>query len=406
MKKLLGTHGGKAIIQENGIVRLENLSDDFKNIELVRARDEIVFDPLSSREITGEGVFDFRYGPVTGGVAEAGVFHLYTYGERILLVEVDASYKARKIEEKMKGKTVNEALILASKVCGNFSVSHSLAFVRAVENALKIPVPKDVKILRAVALELERIYNHIHVISKLASAAAQLVLASHLQGLFEESLRINKLFSNSRFLDGFVKFGGVDFSPSRQTIEEIIKGVKRISENFRSLFEHSMVSRNYIDRLHATATLNAQDAELIGLTGPSLRACNVGEDLRKVEEIYTNLKVVTDEEGDSLSRMEVRAHEIAQSANFVAENLKRIGKVESGNANMEAFGEGLGSCESPSGSVVYHVCVENGKVNDAYVSTPSLFGFAAIAHSLVGNIFTDFPFAVESYGVNFADAAR
>ncbi len=410
MKKLLGIYedGGKqfAIVQENSRIKAEELKDKFDNLELILKRDEILRDPLGEEEVTGEGVFDFRYGPVTAGVAEAGVFHLHTYGERILLVEIDACYKARNSEERMKGRKVKEALNIARHVCGNFSVSHSLAFAKAVESALEIKVKREVKVLRSVALELERIYNHIHLISKLASSAAQLVLASHLQGLFEDALEVNALFSGSRFMSDYVEISGVKSVPSRADIEEISKRVEKISNEFHALFEHSMVSRNYIDRLHATATLSASEAEKIGLTGPSLRACGIAEDLRSNEEMYSQLKMITDEEGDALSRMEVRAHEIMESAKFVVENLKKIGNVEVEQPDLEGNGKGLGSCESPSGSVVYHVYIEEGILKDVYIATPSVFGFAAIAHSLVGNIFTDFPFAVESYGVNFADAAR
>lgn len=412
MKKLLGIYekDGKEflIVQENGKVFVEDgNADDFENANLIRNRDVIVKDPLESeKDVTGEGVFDFRYGPVTSGVGEAGVYHLFTYGERILQVKIDTSYKRREIDAGMNGKSVEEGLKMAQSICGNFGVSHALAYARAVENACKIKVPFDIEVLRAVALELERMYNHMYVISRLASAAAQLVLASHLQGLFEDLLRLNKHFSNSRFLRDFVKIGGVSFVPDKQVLKEVSQKVKEISSEFEKLFERSLTSRNYIDRLHSTAILDAESAQKIGLTGPALRACNVEEDLRMNEEVYSKFIPVTDEEGDSLSRMEVRAHEIMQSAALITKMLSELKARENAMVFEIRDGEGLGACESSSGSVVYRLDITNGKVKNLYVSTPSVFGFAAISHSMRSNIFTDFPFAVESYGVNFADAAR
>jgi Ni,Fe-hydrogenase III large subunit len=415
MKKLLGIYenekGEWLIVQEGGRVFMEKGNvDDFENVELIRKRNFIIADPLENeKSVTGEGVFDFRYGPVTAGLGEAGVYHLFTYGERILQVKIDTSYKRREIDEKMKGKRVEDGLKMAESICGNFAVSHALAYARAVENAYKIKIPDVAVKLRAVALELERMYNHVYAISRLASAAAQLVLASHLQGLFEEVLILNENLSNSRFLKSFIRIGGVSFMPSADKLDYVQRKVDDISSEFQKLFEHSLLSRNYVDRLHSTAILNADDAQKLGLTGPSLRACNVLEDLRMNEDVYSSLKFVTDEEGDSLSRMEVRAHEFVQSAAFVSKMMNELKKSKTDRISTPFQArdeEGLGFCESPSGSIVYHVEIQDGKLKDVYVSTPSVFGFAAIAHSMRSNIFTDFPFAVESYGVNFADAAR
>lgn len=412
MKKLLGIYKKNGeeqlILQENGKVFVQDgNASEFKNSVLLESRNEYVKDVLSEEEIEGNDIFDFRYGPVTSGIGEAGIFHLYTYGERILFVKIDTSYKRRGLDEKMVNSDINDALKFSEEICGNFAISHSIAFTRAVENASKVKVTRDVEFLRAIALELERIYNHLYVISRLAQAAAQQVLASHLMGLFEESLVTNKIFSGSRYLMNFNAVGSVLKIPSRKELKDVSDRVKKIEDVFSKLYENSMSSGNYIDRLHFTATLNAKEAELIGLTGPSLRACGVKEDLRTYDETYTELEVISDEEGDSLSRMEVRAGEIFESLKFVRKTIDDLKLIdETTSPNSIGSGEGIGWCESPSGTIVYHVEIENSKIKDVYVSTPSVFGMSAIAHSIVGNIFTDFPFAVESFGVNFSDAAR
>ncbi len=406
MKKLLGIDKDQLIIQDDSKIYLEKGNkEEYKNVDLILNRNEYIQSPFKD-EVAGEGVFDFRYGPVTGGVGEAGVYHLYTYGERILFVKIDTSYKRREIDSSITGKDILEGLKLSQSICGNFSVSHSLAFVRAVENAMNLNVNQNVKRIRAVALELERIYNHLYVISGLAASAAQQVLASHLQGLFEDSLETNKIFFGSRYLKNVNKIGGVRLSVSNRNLDSVKKRLNKLIKEFDLLFKNSMKSGNYIDRLHSTAILSETLASQIGLTGPSLRACNVSEDLRKNEEIYKGLKIIKDEEGDSLSRMEVRAGEIFESANFILNQLDKIQNEPEKDDIQVNGGEGLGWSESPSGSVVYNLKIEDSKIKSIYISVPSVFGFAAISESMVGNIFTDFPFAVKSYGVNFADAAR
>ncbi len=406
MKKLLGFHNGEFIIQEDSKIFTEPFEDNkYKNLPLILNRDKYIQDPSSS-PVEGEGVFDFRYGPITGGVGEAGVYHLYTYGERILFIKIDTSYKRRGIDDAMVGKTVDQAFELTKNICGNFSISHSLAFVRAVEGMAGFLPDQNLLLARAITLEFERIYNHIYVISKLAQSAAQQVLSSHLQGLFEDSLALNKIFSGSRYLDNMLSIGGFKHWPTSNEISSIRNCLRKIIDEFNGLFINSMESGNYIDRLHSTAVITLEEASSLGLTGPSLRACNTDEDLRKNETVYDNMMFVNDEEGDSLSRMEVRAKEIIQSGNFIIDNINEVKTFDREKINIQANGNGIGYCESPSGSVVYKLDVENSLIKSVYVSTPSVFGFGAICKSLVGNIFTDFPFAVESFGVNFADAAR
>lgn len=374
----------------------------FENLELIADRNS----GFKNDPVAGTGTFDFRYGPVTGGVSEAGAYHFTTYGERIFSVGVDLFYKHRGIEREMEGKKFNEALGLSERICGNFSFSHSLALSRAVENAVGTSPSKRTEFMRMIGLELERIYNHLYVLSRLASAAAQKVLASHLLYLFEESLRTNKIFSGSRYLLNINRFGHGGIPIDVKAVE---KRLDELTGKFESLYVHALSSGNFVDRLHATAVLKREDANGIGITGPSLRACGVAEDLRLSDPAYGSFEVPVKKEGDSLSRMEVRAEEIFESARIVRYLLGKIEEPETkGDVEIlkAASGEGIGSSESPSGTVAYHVRIEDGAVKKVYVSTPSLFGFKAIAKTFVGQIFTDFPFTVESFGINFSDASR
>ncbi len=402
MKILLGTFRKDVdyyIVQEDGVISIEIDPENMytPNYAFVKSRDLIIGsdDPVR----TGEGVFDFRYGPVTSGVGEAGIYHLYTYGERILSVDVDLSYKHRNISKRIIGLDFKSALKMVEKVCGNFTFSHSLAFTRAVESANGINVDSKSEKLRTTALELERIYNHLYVIYQLAQAAAQKVLTSHMSYLFEESLRMNKNFSGSRYLKGFNDIGGIKNFDERR-FENLKSDLQRITSEFGELYKGVLESGNFLDRLYSTAVLNSSEAINIGITGPTLRATGIKEDLRLNDPKYKNLKIPTKNEGDSLARMEVRAEEIFESQRVILE------QIESSDENNETgYEKGLGYCESPSGTVAYRVDVKDSKISDIYIVTPSFFAFKGIANALRGNIFTDFQFAVESFGMNFADGA-
>ncbi len=411
----------------------------------------------------GVGVFDFRYGPFTGGYPEAGIFHLHTYGERILSMEIDLAYKHRAIEASMAGATIEEGLRWAEAVCGNFAFAHSLAYCRAVESALGIAVGRADQRLRLIGLELERIYNHILVKARLAQAAAQKVLDAHLNGLFEEALRINRLFAGSRLLAGANRIGGIARAvdgagamaaggvpagaiaaggargraangsagvpvaggsfAAAEAAESLARGVPELRSRFSRLYESSLSSRNYLDRLHLIAVVDPEIALTYSLTGPSLRASGVAVDLRASEPLLEGFAPITKIEGDALARMELRAEEVLQSCDIILAQLAAL-KGESGaeslaetarggvelragvGAAARASGAGVGAAESPSGTIAWRVEVEEGRIRSAYVSTPSFFGFRVFAEAITGHIFTDFPFALDSFGLSFADAAR
>ncbi len=392
------------MLQEKNLLFLkekELINNNFENYELIKNRDI----SIKTEDIEGEGIFNFRYGPITGGVADAGVFNIKTYGERILAVDIDPSYKKRNMENFIKGLEINKAIPLVESVCANFAFSHSTAFLRAVEDALNIQTDEFTKRVRIIGVELERIYNHLYVILKLSKGASQNVLTSHLESLFEETLRINKAISNSRFLknlNGLVirnnRLNNLDYAKDK---------INYIKNKFQELYEHSLESWNFIDRIYKTATLTQNKALEIGVTGPTLRATGSNEDLRQYEHLYENLDIQTQTNGDSLSRMIVRAKEIINSCDIILNQIDKISNIKiKQKTHKISSGMGLGYCESPSGIVAYFIELKDSKVSDIYISTPSVFGFKAFAESLIGYIFTDFSFAYDSFGVNFADCAR
>jgi len=381
----------------------EDAGKNFGNYSFLKNRDKNIGNPMKK----GEGVFNFRYGPVNSGVGEAGIFNICTYGERIISANIDPSYKKRGIEEMIKGSNVKKALRLSEDICSNFAFSHSTAFLRAIENAGKLHTDTATKRIRIVALELERIYNHLFVMARLSKGASQNVLTSHLEGLFEEALRTNRRFSGSRFLKNL---NGLHIDVSRLiNVNETKSRIKNIKDKFTELYRHSLKSWNFIDRIYNTATLSKDKALDIGITGPSLRATGVDEDLRKYERLYKDFTPRTEKNGDALSRMQVRAAEIIDSCEIIEEQIDKIKQEKQQDNKIDLFsvsGDGIGACESPSGLVVYFIELSEGIIENVYISTPSLFGFKAFCDSLEGHIFTDFSFALDSFGVNFADCSR
>ncbi|GMT45099.1 MAG: hypothetical protein IEMM0006_0931 [bacterium] len=364
---------------------------------------------INDEPMSGPGVFRFRYGPVTSGVREAGCFHLYTYGEKILRATIDVSWKQREMGKAMQNKSPETALLLAEQVCSNFAISHSIAFSRAVEMSLGINPSLLTKNWRTLLIEAERIYNHLHLIYKLASSAAQKVLAAHVSALFEGALRLNENLTGSRYLMGINNIGKLNHTPAISDIQGVANGYRELAERFTKLYKHSLANYNYLDRLHSAGTITPVQAGKLGLTGPSLRACGIKDNLNDTTEHLISLPVITQNEGDALARMEVRAEEIVNSCQYLVDHLRASDSwYDSGEKDAEPTktgGTGYAVVNSPSGALGYYVEVDEAKVRNVGIFTPSYPGMHAVSRVLEGLIFTDFPFVFDSFGVHFADAA-
>ncbi|MDE2281836.1 MAG: NADH-quinone oxidoreductase subunit C, partial [Actinomycetales bacterium] len=120
-------------------------------------------------EVEGPGVYEIPVGPVHAGLIEPGHFRFSVVGETILKMKARLWFTHKGIERLVEGKTIEQATQVAERVSGDSAVGHGLAFARAVEDALGIAVAPEVEARRAVALELERLYNHVADLGALAN---------------------------------------------------------------------------------------------------------------------------------------------------------------------------------------------------------------------------------------------
>jgi len=368
-------------------------------------------------KVEGYGVFEFPYGPVSWGVPEAGGFRLLTYGERVLKVIPQVNFKKRGVEQGVLGCEPEDALLLIERSAGNFSASYSTCFVTAVEDLLGLEVPSKAKWIRAVAIELERIHNHLYVFGRLAEAASQNVAAAQTQALRERVLRLNSKHFGHRYLFGFNSLGGVRRDLRKEERGNLTNDVRLIAREFSGLVEYFLSSRIFLDRLQATARLPRGDALVLGAVGPSARGSGIQWDdrltypLEPYEDIYVNLE--TEPGGDTMARTMVRVREIESSTIALRELLDRMpGDGTEGNTEGHGVGgrtEDFAFCriESPSGDLIQVAQLDSqGRVSNLHIRPASLVNWLPFAKSLEGNVFTDFQFAFESFGLSFADSDR
>jgi len=336
-----------------------------------------------------------NYGPAAGGIGEAGAFKIATCGERIEELVPLRGYKAgRAFKRKIVKNTVQMASPYLSRLSGQFSASYYTLFTKlAFED-----VDERLERLCFAATELERIHNHVWVMHKLANDAAQKVASAHLAALTEELLRLNSRVFGNRYLIDFARLYRYGEHESFAT------GIKSLKREFLSLADELLRSRIVIDRLHTTATLTPEQIKAHDIMGIPARAAGVKRDARKFSVLQSYHKEHVpklSEDGDSLARLLVRVEEVKESFELL-ENFEFPKSLSI--PNTPADGTRYGIIEAPPGDIFMLLDIESGHINWLGIRPPSLVMLHAFSVGIRGNVFTDFPFALDSFGLYFADA--
>ncbi len=355
---------------------------------ILEVEDSTAVKRVNYHKVPGE--FRFAYGPSTGGLMESVGFDLFTPGELINHVDVDPNFKKRTLQ--VKGKSVQDALLVVERINGFHSVSNSIAFASAVEDALGIEISDEIRHTRILMMELERIRSHLEVVKRVCEPAGFGVPSNQIGYLREEVSRIISRATGHRFFFSSNGVGTVHFNANG-----IVPALDKIVNEFDHIFRGLLQSKIFLNRLQ-----NNGRAHHPNLLGPAARASGLSVDARMDSGTISykdiDFNPVLQEEADSFARFMVRSREIFQSAEIIR-SLENVGDFKSADISVSGSGEGAARVESPQGDLFYYVNLEDGVVEDLKMVSPSYMNILAFEDSIVGNIFTDFHFNWESFGI-------
>ena len=365
--------------------------------------------------VEGEGVLEVPVGPIHAGIIEPGHFRFSTVGESILNLEARLFYTHRGLEKRIEGLPIADAFYVAERICGVCSVAHGLGFCEAAEQVAGIAVPARARVLRTLALELERLYNHVGDIGNIAAGASYHYGTSAGARLKEALQQVGEQLTGNRFLRGLMVPGGVrlDLTPElSQTVSAVIGAT---AEALASLMERIENNPSVTDRLDTTGLLQAQDAIALGVTGVAARACGIDRDARRDHPHagYTsdlNIAVATETDGDVHARLNVRAAEARESMRLIRTLLEGVpsGPIFTPMPKtLPAWGIGLAAIESPRGAGIHWLRVDGaGRVDRYHLRSPSYANWPAVALAAQTSIIPDFPIVNKSFELCYSCTDR
>jgi len=354
--------------------------------------------------VTGTGVYEIPVGPVHAGLIEPGHFRFWVVGETILRMKARLWFVHKGIERLFERKSVMAGIDIAERISGDTAVGHTIAFCQAVEDARRVTVPDDAQVLRAVLLELERVYNHVADIGALCNDVGFGLANAWALSLREELLQLNRDVTGHRLLRGGVVPGGAHVQ-RLPTHEEL----NRVGARFEELVELASSNAFVMERFAGSARLDENHARDLGLVGPAARASGLVFDARTAHP-FVDLGVAFAPAvrggGDVLARYQVRVDEVRMSLLLLGDLLDRSGRLTAhasrGNASDQQSGSGVGVAEGWRGAIVHRVELEGDLLARAKIADPSFLNWPALPVSLANTIVPDFPLANKSFNLSYA----
>jgi Ni,Fe-hydrogenase III large subunit len=359
--------------------------------------------------VTGDGVHEIAVGPVHAGIIEPGHFRFSVVGEKLLRLEERLGYVHKGIERRFAGLPLTSGHGLAARVSGDSAVAFSWAYCQAVEGMAGAALPPRAAWLRALALELERLANHLGDLGALGNDAGFAFGLAQFSRLKESLLRLTEAALGQRYLMDFVVPGGVAVDPAPEALVKLAGFMQTLSGDVSRLREIYDEHAGLRDRFSDAGQVSVELALRLGLTGLAGRASGQDYDLRcdlpcHPYELLQPVKAGA-RAGDVAARVAVRFDETAESCRLVGEIVRRLpgGDCRRALPDVAEGALGVGFVEGWRGPVFMAVSAgPGGAIRRCHPHDPSWQNWPVLEHAVVDNIVPDFPLINKSFNLSYS----
>lgn len=359
--------------------------------------------------VEGDGVHEIPVGPVHAGIIEPGHFRFSVVGERVLRLEERLGYTHKGIEKRFESFKALDGHRLAARISGDSAVAFSWAYCQAIEGLFKIQPSSRSIALRALALERERLANHLGDLGALGNDAGFAFGLTHFMRLKEDLLRENATVFGARYLMDYVIPGGVSGNLNDAQMQSLAQNTHKIArevQEMRNIYDnHPGVQ----DRFMAAGRISLDLARQLGTTGLAGRASGIDRDLRRDHPWppYDTLQpsIATSIDGDVASRVNIRFDEIIESLRLIqtlALTLPDTPITTEPPASATA-GLGIGWIEGWRGPVLIALETDTlGNIRRCHAHDPSWHNWPTLEHAVMDNIVPDFPLINKSFNLSYS----
>ncbi|HAN09832.1 MAG TPA: proton-conducting membrane transporter [Clostridiales bacterium] len=366
------------------------------------------------KKISGEGGYQIPVGPVHAGIIEPGHFRFSVIGEPIENLEIRLMYKHKGIEKICENINANKLNLLFERVAGESSVAYAECYALLVEKLIEFKPTDEVKALRVVLLELERIYNYLDDIAGMCVDVGYSYPAKKFNYFSEMIHQLCERVTGSRFLRNTIVPCGINIDFNEKNKADILDTLKNMEKRLNAIIEKTLGSVSFLDRVEDTGVVYNKTANRLGMTGVVGRAAGIEYDVRRSfpYELYREIKLKANTEisGSVFERYKLKIAEIRDAFLFIGKALSLIeGNVVKNKPEVmvEEGLEAYATVETVKGElVVYGKMGKDNKFDRIYFKTPSFTNWNGLTYAVSGEIVPDFPLCNKSFNMSYAENDR
>lgn len=361
--------------------------------------------------VRGEGVYEIPVGPIHAGIIEPGHFRFSCLGEVIQNLEIRLGYQHRGVEQHLTRIPWQRARFVAEAASSDTSAGNAWAHAMAIEHLLGITPPQRAAMLRALALEIERIASHLGDLGGICNDIGFAAGATTFSILRGQALGLGEQLTGARFLTGYIIPGGVasDLFPPRR--EAMSLAVQELAAAFLRALPLLLENAGALERMEGTGIVRPSLARDFGLVGPAGRASGVAYDVRRALQqapyhaLPWDIAVAT--EGDVLARVRIRIEETRTSLALLQTLLASLPEQGAYRmvlpATLPPQQAGVGIVEAWRGELIHLVMTDaTGRITRYCIKDPSFNNWTGLAIAARGQLVADFPLCNKSFGLSYS----
>jgi Ni,Fe-hydrogenase III large subunit len=358
--------------------------------------------------VEGEEIHEVAVGPVHAGVIEPGHFRFQCHGEHVFHLEISLGYQHRGAEQSLAGGPTKRTLHTIETVAGDTSIGHATAYCQVIEALTGCQPPIRAEVLRGVALELERLANHVGDLGALANDVGFLPTTSYCGRIRGDFLNLTALICGNRFGRSLVRPGGVGFDLDSARQQECLDRLEAAYRDVESAVSLLWDSASVQARFEGIGAVDRDTCRALGMVGPAARAsgleCDARQDFPSGIYRFVQVPMSTWSTGDVFARAYLRWLEIQRSVAFVREQLAALPegaiRTDVGGAKPNQFVVTL--VEGWRGEICHVAMTDaDGRFARYKIVDPSFHNWMGLAIALRGQQISDFPLCNKSFNLSY-----